>query len=198
MAASPWSLYEYRPSFVIAFHGCDAAVGEAILAGHSRHLKRSKEKWDWLGHGTYFWEGNPQRALDWARRRHREGKIETPFVIGAVLDLGHCLDLLDSSGLQEVKDAHAVLAASYDRVGQPLPRNVGADQGARILDCLVINSLHDYRRQNRLVPYDSVRAMFPEGEALYAGAGFRDKNHVQICVRSLKSVKAYFRPIRAR
>ncbi|WP_246600218.1 hypothetical protein [Candidimonas humi] len=29
-------------------------------------MKPSEQKYDWLGHGIYFWEGNPGRALDCA------------------------------------------------------------------------------------------------------------------------------------
>ncbi|MFA6444240.1 MAG: hypothetical protein WCV99_18075 [Sterolibacterium sp.] len=196
MSKSPWLLYEYQPAFVIGFHGCDAVIGEGILAGTIKHLDPSRKKWDWLGHGLYFWEGNPQRALEWARERAITGSITTPFVLGAIIDLKHCLDLLDSSGLQLVQDAHATLAASYAAVGIPLPRNrVGKDKAARTLDCLVINSLHKFITKRRLPRYQSVRAMFPEGDELYHDAGFKDKNHIQLCIRDNTCIKGYFRPI---
>lgn len=195
MPGNVWELYEYPPSFVIGFHGCRKATGEAILAGNQAHLKPSREKWDWLGHGIYFWEGNPQRALEWAIDR----KYEEPFVLGAILDLGHCLDLMDSSGLQQVKDAYAIMAENYQAAGVVLPVNDGKtkDKGRRQLDCLVMNTLHDYRRDNHAVMYDTIRSVFPEGDPLYPGAGFQDKNHIQICVRpeSTHCIKGYFRPI---
>jgi hypothetical protein len=31
--ATAWSAYEYQPSFVLGFHGCDKATGEKILRG---------------------------------------------------------------------------------------------------------------------------------------------------------------------
>jgi hypothetical protein len=64
-----------------------------------------------------------------------------------------------------------------------------------MLDCLVMNSLHDFRKASKLAPYDSVRAMFPEGDELYADAGFKDKNHIQLCIRDRSCIKGYFRPI---
>jgi hypothetical protein len=64
-----WELYQFPPSFILAFHGCDAAVGEAILSGAVTHLNPSENDYDWLGSGIYFWESNPQRALDFARER---------------------------------------------------------------------------------------------------------------------------------
>jgi hypothetical protein len=192
---SVWELYEYQPAFVVGFHGCDAKVGEDILSGRIKHLEFSRKKWDWLGHGIYFWEGNPQRALKWAEERKAQGKIETPFVLGAIIDLKHCLDLLDSSGLQQVKDAYRTLETGYAKISMPLPKNTGKDKAARKLDCLVINSLHDYLAANGLPEYDSARAMFPEGEELYTDAGFKDKNHIQLCIREKSCIKGYFRPI---
>jgi hypothetical protein len=64
----------------------------------------SKEKYDWLGHGMYFWENNYARALQWAEDKKARGRIEKPSVIGAVLFLGYCCDFLDSTYLQLLKD----------------------------------------------------------------------------------------------
>lgn len=47
-----WSAYEYQPSFVLGFHGCDEEVGEAILCGKEPHLKRSEQKY--IGLATAF------------------------------------------------------------------------------------------------------------------------------------------------
>lgn len=195
MAANTWELYEHPPSFVIGFHGCRKDVGEAILAGDRSHLTPSRQKWDWLGPGIYFWQGNPQRALEWATEKYEHDA----FVLGAILDLGRCLDLLDSSGLMQVRDAFLTLKALYDSVGFDLPENKGGkDKLARILDCQVIKTLHSYREDKKLPPYDSLRAVFPEGDPLYDGAGFRDKNHIQICITpdATHCIKGYFRPIR--
>jgi hypothetical protein len=192
---SRWELYEYQPAFIVGFHGCDAEIGEGILSGRIEHLESSCEKWDWLGHGIYFWAGNPQRALAWAEKRKVQGRIDTPFVLGAIIDLKHCLDLLDSSGLQEVKEAYLYMKNSFAKAAQPLPENAGKDKAARMLDCLVMNSLHDYRAAEGRPEYDSVRAMFPEGEELYPDAGFKDRNHIQICIRDARCIKGYFRPI---
>jgi len=45
----------------------------------------------------------------------------------------------------------------------------------------------------RSQPYTTVRAMFPEGSELYPGAGFRDKTHIQICVRDPEQILGVFR-----
>ncbi len=41
---------------------------------------------------------------------------------------------------------------------------------------------------------DSVRGMFPEGELLYPNAGFREKNHIQLCVINPNCIIGYFEP----
>ncbi len=195
--ANHWSAYEYQPSFILGFHGCDAAVGEDILRGNEPHLRWSEKKYDWLGHGIYFWEGNPTRAQEWALHRQGEGKIAEPFVLGAIIDLRHCLDLFDSGALSEVRTAHGELKKIFEAAGKPMPSNVGTtpDRAGRQLDCAVMNYMHEYRQQRKEEEYDSVRAPFLEGRRLYAGAGFRSQNHIQICVRNESCIKGYFRPI---
>jgi hypothetical protein len=198
---SRWQLYESQASFIIGFHGCDKSVGEAILNGKVPHLKQSRNEYDWLGHGIYFWEGNPQRALDFATQRadggkNSKGSINEPFVLGAIIDLKHCLDLLDSSGLQQVADSYYLLKKSIDALGLEQPENKGGeDLTKRFLDCAVMDSLHQYRKDEKLDSYDSVRAAFFEGKELYKNAGFRQQNHIQICVRNRTCIKGYFRPI---
>lgn len=58
MTAETWRLYKRQPGFVLGFHGCDASVGEAVLSG-KKWLEPSENRYDWLGSGIYFWEGNP-------------------------------------------------------------------------------------------------------------------------------------------
>src|SRR6266496_3663510 len=83
---------------VIAYHGCDAAVAAKVLAGTSR-LRLSTNPYDWLGKGIYFWEHGPQRAREWAIEQAKlsRAKIKEPCVLGARINLGECLDLLDTA-----------------------------------------------------------------------------------------------------
>lgn len=191
------SVYEYQPSFILGFHGCQKSVGEAILSGKERHLKPSEKKWDWLGHGIYFWEGNLTRAWEWAYARQAEGKIDEPFVIGAIIDLRHCLDLFDREAMRQVSATHSALTDAFLKINQPMPQNTGPtpDKAGRQLDCLVMNGLHSVREESGQQAYDSVRGPFLEGEPIYAGAGFRGHSHIQICIRSTSCIKGYFRPI---
>lgn len=54
---------------------------------------------------------------------------------------------------------------------------------------------HVLRGKHSLEPFDTVRALFMEGERLYENAGFAAKNHIQICVRTAACIKGYFRPL---
>ena len=116
-------MYAVLPSYALGFHGCDATVAQSVFAGKT-HLRRSKNDFDWLGEGIYFWENNPTRALQYARElrdRPRPGaaRIKKPAVVGAVIELGYCLNLLDAEFLSlvresydEIKDLHAGSVAS--------------------------------------------------------------------------------------
>ena len=55
----------------------------------------SDNDYDWLGPGIYFWEANPQRGFEFAREdsKRKGSTVSKPFVIGAVIELGLCLDL---------------------------------------------------------------------------------------------------------
>lgn len=199
MDHSPHALYEYQPSFILGFHGCDRETGERILNGAEMHLKPSEKDYDWLGHGIYFWEGNVSRAWEWACDGQAAGRIRTPFVIGAIIDLRHCLDLFDREAIRQVSKAYETTKATFERDGIPLPANIGAtpDKARRILDCTVMNMLHRVRANIDQPAYDSIRGPFLEGEPIYAGAGFRSHTHIQICVREISCIKGYFRPLAA-
>jgi hypothetical protein len=77
---------------VIAYHGCEKVIVDRVL-GKGESLTPSEKDYDWLGRGIYFWEHGPQRALEWANERKKQGKIKQAAVIGAVLNLGNCFDI---------------------------------------------------------------------------------------------------------
>ena len=195
----------YASAFVLGFHGCDADVGENILAGKD-HLAPSKNDYDWLGHGIYFWENSPERAKQWAeflanhspRSRNR---ITKPFVVGAVIDLGNCLDLTEASSLGLVRSGFEEMKLAMESIGLDLPKNEPGARGdedllKRKLDCAVVNYVHAVRKDvDLLKPFDSVRGAFSEGEPLYEGAKIMAKTHIQVCIRDRSSIRGYFRPI---
>jgi len=189
--------YSRLPAFVLGFHGCDRAVAELVVSRRG-HLKPSENEYDWLGHGVYFWENNPARAMSWAmahaERAREKGNAFEPAVVGAIIDMGKCLDMLNAASIDLVEQAYAHLKRIHEKDGTPLPSNENlpgsSDYLLRKLDCAVINFLHGAADE----PFDSVRAAFLEGEPIYQNAGFRRKNHVQICVRNVQNIKGYFHP----
>ena len=188
-------------AFVLGYHGCTRAVGEKVLAG-KEHLKASENDYDWLGTGIYFWENSGQRALDWAEFAKANPKlthtpISDPFVIGAIIDLGNCLDLLEAESIRTVERGYEGFKESCADFKIPLPENkkMGHELRIRALDCAVINYVHLMREQEHEPAFDTVRAAFIEGPPLYENAGFHQKTHVQICVRHPQQIIGYFRPL---
>ena len=178
MTPPDFGIYQRLPGLVLGFHGCDKNVGEAVLHGEVKHLHDSKNKYDWLGNGIYFWENDPLRALEFAKVGNKKpsntlGHIATPFVLGAVIDLGLCLNLTDRRSLKELARAHEVLTLICNSSGEPLPQNKGDNFGARFLDRACIEMLHALRAEvdspndDGLPPYDTVRSPFREGAPLY-------------------------------
>lgn len=194
-------MYPAKPGLTIGFHGCDISLRNKLVTGKTT-LRSSSNSYDWLGNGVYFWENNQQRALDFARelqtRPGSKSAIKTAAVVGAILDIGFCLDLLDTEYIALVKESYETLLASCKTLGLPMPVNSNARESAdlllRNLDCAVIQNLHLERDKNNMKPFDSVRGAFIEGNPLYANAGFHDKNHIQICIRNPNCIKGYFIP----
>lgn len=118
-------------------------------------------------------------------------------MVGAIVDLGRCLDLTTQTGLQEVQLAHTTYKNLMHEAGLSMVTNHrGKDRVLRDLDCAVIETLHQMREDQGLVPYDSIRAAFSEDEPLYADAGFSAKNHIQLCIlNESRCIKGYFRPL---
>jgi hypothetical protein len=194
-------MYSTRSGLILGFHGCDESVALKVLTGEE-FLKKSVNSYDWLGHGIYFWENSPSRAMEFAMHLQKfssrsKGRIAKPAVIGAVIDLGFCLDLLDFDNLQLLKTSYKVLRLSSSGfVDFPRNKSIGGigDLLLRELDCAVIETMHTSREDSRQSPFDSIRGVFYEGEELYPNAGFRDKDHIQICVRNPNCIKGFFVP----
>ena len=130
----------------------------------------------------------------------RRGRVKRPAVVGAIIDPGVCLNLLDRNHLELVGRAYVDLVKTSADAGRPLPLNVRLphrrDLLLRRLDCAVINACRASRlRDVNFPPFDSVRPAFVEGEPLYPNAGFNDRNHIQLCVVNQRCIQGYFRPL---
>lgn len=193
-------MYSKRSNLILGFHGCDAKVAQEIISGKEQMIPSTND-YDWLGNGMYFWENNYSRALQFAeeqKERTSKKKVENAAVIGAVIDLGYCLDLLESQNLLILKSSFETLKLLTEKNGLLLPQNKASklnnDLLIRHLDCAVIENVHSINKENSLIPYDSVRGVFWEGEDLYPNAGFKEKNHIQICIRNPNCIKGFFIP----
>lgn len=126
-------------SLVLGYHGCDVRVARKVIS-LKESLHPSQNPWDWLGHGFYFWEDSPARALRWAEAesRRRGSKIKRPAVLGAVIDLGNCLNLADADAFNQVRVTHDEYERLCNAAGIEKAGNRGPDLRARYLDCAVI------------------------------------------------------------
>ena len=185
---------------VLGFHGCDKSTAIKVLNSDSEHLIKSKNKYDWLGEGIYFWQNDPLRALEWAKNHKK--KYKDPCVIGAVIDLGNCLNLNERMGIELIKYAYEDLKALFKAQNISINdeyHNEKPDEGGfdilRPLDCLVINHLHRILHE-RDWSFDSVVSYFQEGADAFEGSSIKEKSHVQICVVNEECIKGYFLPRR--
>ena len=193
-------MYSTRPGLILGFHGCDKSVADHVLNG-ADELNFSENSFDWLGHGIYFWEYSPERAMEYVvglNKRKGESTIKNPSIIGAVINLGHCLDLIEYKNLQMLKTSYDLFKETQIFAGFNIPKNKPGgsitDFLLRDLDCAVIEFIHRTRSEYGLRPYDSVKGVFLEGPELYPDAGFKEKNHIQVCIRNPNCIKGFFLP----
>ena len=173
---------------VLGYHGCDPAFAEKILNGEIPigEWQPSTNDYDWLGHGIYFWEYAPERALTWSNRPGaRKGGV-----IGAIIQLGNCLDLTDVNDTRVLGSSFKSLSFDYEQQKIGLPVN---QDGRNLLDCLVINefSMAVAKDGN---PLQTIRCPFIEGDEIYPGSMIREQSHVQLVVKNHGNILGVFRP----
>lgn len=177
---------EVYPDTVFAYHGCERGVAEKILGSSSDELRQSNRRGDWLGCGSYFWENAPCRAYEWAVK---SPAVKDPYVLGAVVRLGKCLNLMDKNAARELRETWDWLKTAAG-VNDDSLRNVG---NRHYLDATVINAALA-QAEDKGVPYDTVRAAYIEGAPIFEGSTLMEDTHIQIAVRNPFSVIAFFRP----
>jgi hypothetical protein len=170
---------------IIGYHGCARSVAEAVVAGRAQ-LQPSDNSYDWLGRGIYFWEFGYRRACEWAAHRFHE-----PAVIGAVIQLGECFDLLDA----EHTDLLAEAAKEYFRQahvqGLEVPENTPG--GGRFRDCAVLNATLDALEEDGW-RHQTVRCVWREGNPVADGMSIWSRSHIQVAVRDPACIIGYFWP----
>ncbi len=190
-------MYNKLPNLVIGFHGCSQETYKEVIY-YCQELRASNNVYDWLGNGIYFWENNLARAKEWAERRYGDDAA----VIGAVIDLGYCLNLTDSASEEILRDGYRTLELLCKDAGIDMPKNRRSlktkDILLRDLDCAVIQTIQrthvaDANNEDES-GFDSVRGVFVEGDEPYPGSAFCSKTHIQICVCNPNCIKGYFAP----
>ncbi|MBO9570927.1 MAG: hypothetical protein J7497_01765 [Chitinophagaceae bacterium] len=184
-----------QPFTVTGFHSCDREVGIRVLNGKD-HLQPSSNSWDWLGPGTYFWEQNPLRALEYAeesskRKQFNKIPIKIPFVLGAIIDLGNCLNLVEAKSIEIIREAYNGLRELKTTLNEKMPVNKGNN---RALDCSVMQYINQVNRLQNKQSYDTIRCAFSEGVEAYPGSNISSRLHIQICVLNPKCIQGYFLP----
>ena len=186
---------------IFGYHGCDKSVAEAVLSGN-RELNESDNHYDWLGSGIYFWEHGPNRALEWAENRALDPKstVKTPAVVGAVIHLGVCFDLMDTHYTDMLESFYPAFVEDTQRTGRPMPENRQAksqphDWLLRELDCQFINWLIPQIEAMEGIIFHTLRCAFVEGPPAFPGAGIRKRSHIQVTVRRPEAIVGYFRPV---
>lgn len=171
---------------ILGYHGTRRRTAERLVAGDAFGPSTNDD--DWLGHGIYFWEYAPQQAWRWARQRYGDGDAA---VVGAMIRLGRCLDLLDPGNFATVREAHAKLEATLAALGKALPANMNKH---KFLDCAIFNDLfgafEDAGRR-----FETCRAVFvPQGKRgivrLWPRSGIFESGHIQVSIREPRNILA--------
>lgn len=183
----------FHHNLILGYHGCERDLARSLILGE-RPMEPSINKYDWLGSGIYFWEGDARRAYEFAKDTKN---CKDPFVVGAILHLGYCFDLTSREDLELLKfgwENVVVPSIGEGIINKPARRGENGELMLRYLDCYVINALHEFNKSSGTRQFDSVRGAFWEGEEVYPTAGFREKSHIQLCICNQDCILGLFLP----
>lgn len=165
---------------VVGFHGTTKATADRIVNGGE--FRPSQNDYDWLGHGIYFWEYAPRQAWQWAKQRY-SARTQVA-VLGSMIRLGNCFDLLDPGNADALLEARRYLEKTLDR----LPRNHNA---RKYLDCAVFEAFYEIQEVHEQEVIDSSRAVYvptDHRKRLWESSWLYRETHVQLCIRNPKCV----------
>ena len=166
---------------MVGYHGTTATRARNILANG---FKPSREAWDWLGEGIYFFEENRDRARMWnpiSEHKRRRGRPAKRVMLGALIDLGASLDLTEPFTTSVLKLTAEALESVFRNEGKPLPQNDVAGS-KRYFDKILVDAHCSMRLQERS-PVAVVRGVFEEGDRIHPNSSIRALSHVQLAVR---------------
>src|SRR5438132_13919141 len=101
------------------YHGTSTEGAASILR---EGFRVSRNPYDWLGDGVYFWQDAPRRAWEWAAERYGERAA----VVGALIRPDGCMDLLDIYWSRTLTDTYNAYLSQTKRAGLQLPRQTPA------------------------------------------------------------------------
>jgi len=160
---------------VVGFHGTTKVTADRIVTGGK--FRPSQNDYDWLGSGIYFWEYAPKQAWQWARKRY--SKNTKIAVVGSMIRLGNCFDLLDPENATALIETKKILEKTAVR----LPKNHNAK---KYLDCAVFQAFYKIQEDNE-EKVDSTRAVYVPTDSkkrLWDRSWLYRESHVQLCVRN--------------
>ena len=157
----------------IGYHGTRSEWADII---ERDGFQVSKNPYDWLGDGVYFFQDAPNRASQWAHDHYGDDGV----VLVAEIRLEHCMDLLDVSWNGVLSDTYDSYRERVRQLGYSLPTQSG---GAHRLDREVINYTVGILGEAG-TRVDCVRAAFREGEPVYPDSALYNLAHIQIAVRN--------------
>jgi hypothetical protein len=171
---------------VVGYHGTRKSVAlNAVQA--IQMLDWSRNPWDWLGHGIYFWEYAPQQAWRWAEGLRRNNRWdEETAVVACMIRLGNCFDLLEPDNAKAIRSIHEDYLEAERDAGREPAVNVRANKR---LNCAVFElAYHRFKSLGQTI--DTCRAVFvPTGQGrLWNGSGINPRAHIQIVVRNPRCI----------
>lgn len=165
-----------RAVSAIGFHGTDKSGSEGILR---EGFKISRNKYDWLGEGVYFFQDAPVRARKWVEQR------DDPAVIGVVINLDGCMDFLDISWYDTLARVFKEYKIACQKNGVTMPlQKAGNHKRDKIVLDLTVKALEKNNFHIR-----TVRAIFKEGARVYPRSAFNTLDHVQIAIRDTAAIE---------
>ncbi len=183
MSDPSFDYHDYHRT-IVAFHGTTAEIAGDLVDGQPFRVSSNTD--DWLGSGAYFWEYAPKQAWWWAREFKRYPR---PAVVGAMIRLGNCFDLLDPTNVRLLKAVHDGMLEKWAASGSKVPRNGNQHKN---LDCAVFNEFY-LRTEATRKPIDSARAVYVPTESakrIWERSWIYEEAHIQINVRDQKKILA--------
>jgi hypothetical protein len=169
---------------VVAFHGTRTNEADRLVSGHPFRFSDNTD--DWLGGGVYFWEYAPKQAWWWAKEFK---KYEGPAVVGAMIRLGNCFDLLDPANVQSIKGVHAAMMKKWHSTDTEIPQNGNQHKN---LDCAVFNHFYELAAEKSR-PIDTARSVYvptKSAKRIWKRSWIYEEAHIQICVRNQQNILA--------